>query len=108
MESRLGAFHRRDRHRVACLVVDGDIDDRRVDRLTDAIFEAVCDAHASVVLDLTGVTSFGPGGIGSLITAAALAHDHGVELTIHPSRTVQRVLEISGLADFLGLPAHAA
>jgi anti-anti-sigma factor len=106
MDSRLGSFRRHDRPHLPRLVVDGDVDDRLVDDFTDAIFKTISDAHGSVVLDLSGVTYFGSNGIGALITADALAHDHGVELTIEPSRIVRRVLEVTGLADFFGLHTH--
>jgi anti-sigma B factor antagonist len=106
-ETRLGSFRRHDRPHVPHLIVDGDVDDRLVEDLADAMFKTIIDAHGPAVLDLTGVTYFGSNGIGVLITAAALAHDHDVELVIEPSRIVRRVLEITGLADFFGLPAHA-
>ena len=102
-ETRLGSFRRSDRPHVPRLVVDGDIDDRLVDDFTEAIFKTIIDAHGHAVLDLTGVTYFGSNGIGALITAEALAHDHGVELVVEPSRIVRRVLEITGLSDLFGL-----
>ena len=108
METRLGSFRRADVPHVPRLVVDGDIDDRMVEDFTDAIFKTIIDAHGLAVLDLTGVTYFGSNGIGALITGAALAHDHGVELTIEPSRIVGRVLEVTGLATFLGIIRESA
>jgi len=101
--SRLGSFERHDRPHLPRLVVDGDVDDRLVDDFTDAIVKTIIDAHGAAVLDMTGVTYFGSNGIGALLTANALAHDHAVELTIEPSRIVRRVLDIAGLAAFLGL-----
>jgi len=107
-DTRLGTFVRRDRAHVPRLVVDGDIDDRLVEEFTDAIFKTIIDAHGTAVLDMTGVTHFGSNGVGALITAAALAHDHDVELEIEPSRIVRRVLRITGLAEFFAVvPEYA-
>jgi anti-anti-sigma factor len=103
MDSRLGSFRRDDLPHVPRLIVDGDVDDRLVEDFTEAIFKTIVDAHGPAVLDLTRVTYFGSNGIGALITAEALAHDHGVELTIEPSRIVRRVFEITGLAEFFGM-----
>jgi anti-sigma B factor antagonist len=103
LDTRLGTFQRDDRPHVPYLVVDGDIDDRLVEDFTDALFKTIIDAHGTAVLDLTGVTYLGSNGIGGLITARALAHDHGVELTVEPSRIVRRVLAITGLAEFFGI-----
>jgi len=108
LRSRLGTFRRDDRPDVPHLVVDGDVDDRLVDDFTDAIFKVVVDAQSTAVLDLTGVTHFGANGIGALITGKALAHDHGVELVVEPSRIVRRVLVIVGLADYFVLQREHA
>jgi anti-anti-sigma factor len=106
MDSRLGSFHRHDRPGRPVLVVDGDIDDRLVVAFSDAIVTTILDASGSVLLDMRGVTYFGSTGVAALITGQALAHDHGIELAIEPSRIVRRVLEVTGLADFFALPAH--
>ena len=103
LRSRLGTFRRDDRLDVPHLVVDGDVDDRLVEAFTDAIFKTVVDAQHTAVLDLSGVTHLGANGIGALITGKALAHDHGVELVVEPSRIVRRVVHIVGLADYFGL-----
>jgi anti-anti-sigma factor len=99
----LGSFRRDDRSGRPRLVADGDIDDRVVEALTDAIFELVCDAHDTAVVDLTRVTYFGSNGIGALITGKAVAHDHGVDLVVEPSRIVRRVLYLVGLTDFFAI-----
>jgi len=101
--SRLGSFHRHDDAHLPRLVVDGDIDDRLVDDFTDSIFKTIIDAHGSAVIDMSGVTYFGSNGIAALVTAAALAHDHAVELTIEPSRIVRRVLEVGGMVGLFAI-----
>src|SRR3954463_14129853 len=101
--SRLGTFERHDRPHLPRLVVDGDIDDRLVDDFTAAIFKTITDAHRSAIIDMTGVTYFGSNGIGALLTAHALAHDHAVELTIEPSRIVRRVLEVGCVVGFFAI-----
>jgi len=103
LDTPLGSFRRDDRSGPPRLAVDGDIDDRIVDEFTDAIFETVRDARRTAVLDLTRVTYFGSNAIGALITGKALAHDHGVELVVEPSRIVRRVLYLASLTDFFAI-----
>ena len=103
LDTPLGSLRRDDRAGTPRLVADGDIDDRMVEDFTDAIFETIRDAHGAAVLDLLRVTYFGSNGIGALITGKALAHDHGVELVIEPSRIVRRVLYLTGLTDFFAI-----
>lgn len=103
LDTPLGSFRRDDRSGPPRLVVDGDIDERIVDEFTEAIFTTIRDAGRMAVLDLTRVTYFGSNGIGALITGKALAHDHGVDLVIEPSRIVRRVLYLASLTDFFAI-----
>ena len=103
LDTPLGSLRRDDRSGLPRLVVDGDIDDRTLEGFTDAIFETICDARGTAVLDLTRVTYLGSNGIGALITGKALAHDHGVDLVVEPSRIVRRVLYLTGLTSFFAI-----
>ena len=103
LDTPLGSLRRDDRSATPRLVADGDIDDWMVEDFTDAIFKAIWTRENAAVLDLTRVTYFGSNGVGALITGKALAHDHGVELVVEPSRIARRVLYLAGLTDFFAI-----
>jgi anti-sigma B factor antagonist len=103
MDEEIASFRRIDRPGAPCLVVAGEIDLLVVDRFNAALTELIGDAQSPAVLDLTAVTFFNSTGIGALVAANALAEERGVQLTIEPSESVRRVLEVIGMADSFDL-----
>jgi anti-sigma B factor antagonist len=85
----------------AVLVVTGSIDLESRERLLEAGHAALRrDGCHGVVLDLEGVQFVDSTGVGAFVELAAEAEDHGATFEIrNPSARVQRLLEVTGLAD---------
>ena len=78
--------------------VAGEIDMNEADQLCDVIVAAAGPATIMVVLDLTGVTFFGSGGISSLIAARRILLERDVRLCVDDcSEMVETVLEATGM-----------
>ncbi len=88
---------------VVHLAVAGEIDMATADELQEAISDAVTRADtATVVVDLTDVSFCDSIGIGILVRAHVEAAQHGTVVQIsNPQRQIRRVLEITGVLDFL-------
>jgi anti-sigma B factor antagonist len=87
-----------------CLRVSGDVDLATVPQLSEAIQSVVEQAPGGLVLDLDSVTFFGAAGVRALILAKRKCGDAGIDFSIlHCSRSVSRVLELTGTAHSVGL-----
>jgi anti-anti-sigma factor len=79
--------------------IQGDLDMSNADALTDALTKASVVGHP-VVADLTDVTFIDSSAITALVTSARAITASGNRLELGPrSAVVERVLEITGLAD---------
>lgn len=82
------------------LNAQGSVDIASRDRLAAAAYEALGDGAQSLVVDLSGVTFIDSTGVGTLIELAGRLDDTDGRFAIrHPSKTVARVLEVSGLSE---------
>lgn len=80
------------------LIVRGEIDAHTA----PALAESIAASGPSVRLDLSGVEFVDSSGLRVLIEAHQRAVDEGGQLTLaDPSPAVQRLLEISGVGDYL-------
>jgi anti-sigma B factor antagonist len=90
----------------AVVVVQGEIDFANADELADGIRAAVSEWSPTLVrIDLTDATFIDSTGLGALIEGyrAATGAQAGF-VVVNPSPTFHRVLIITGLCDFFGLP----
>jgi anti-sigma B factor antagonist len=89
------------------LYVSGEVDLVSAAQMLDAILSAgLTSDEPAVVVDLAGVTFLDSTGTGALVEAAKRLRSANVDLRVEAaSPFVARTLEISGVGDFLGLPA---
>jgi anti-anti-sigma factor len=81
--------------------VDGDIDVATSDQLRSDMSELV-DVGPNLVLDLTEVPFMDTIGINALLATRSAVLEHGGSLSVrNPSSSVQRVLDVTGLAAML-------
>lgn len=86
------------------ITVRGDIDLSTVGLLTSCGRGALADGAKSLTLDLSEVAFFSVAGLHSLLTLRRDADHQGAQVVLRdPSSSVQRVVELSGLGDALGL-----
>ena len=87
--------------------VRGEVDIATAPML-DRLVRTLLESHAHVVLDLSGVSFIDSTGIGVLVAATRAAEDDGATFAIRePSRSVMRVLELSGVSARLNLELGA-
>jgi anti-sigma B factor antagonist len=82
------------------ITVVGDVDISTVAQLTEAIDRALAGAPREVVFDLSGVRFMDSSGLAAMVTVPAAGAPVSVRSASHIAR---RVIEVSGLADALGL-----
>ncbi|WP_460603955.1 STAS domain-containing protein [Jatrophihabitans fulvus] len=93
----------------AVIEVVGSIDVASRDRLADATRTALDSGASTIVLDLAGVSFIDSTGIGTLVDAAGAASEAGGSLLVRdPSRPVERILEVAGLAGQWDERGHVA
>jgi anti-sigma B factor antagonist len=88
------------------VVVQGEVDLLTVDRLEEAVNEALNDpAGQTVVVDLTKVTYLGSHGLAALEQASSSAKQRRepLRLVVDDTRAVIRPIQLSGLEDVLAL-----
>ena len=91
---------RRDDDTAVALVLKGSLDLASRSHLAEAARTAFTPQTTTRVVDLEDVTFMDSTGLGVLIELAGDADDEGATFVVeNPSRSVQRLLEISGLAD---------
>lgn len=84
----------------------GELDLATAPELEDRVLAALRGAEHPVVLDLRELTFMDSTGIRTIIAAHHVAQDAGADLRLigpHPDTVVWRVIEISGIAQSLGL-----
>ena len=87
--------------------VRGEVDIATAPML-DRLLHSLLESHAHVVLDLSGVSFIDSTGIGVLVAAARAADQDGGSFAVRePSRSVLRVLELSGVSARLKLDLRA-
>jgi anti-anti-sigma factor len=77
-----------------CVVVAGELDTASVSAMSETVLRHAFATAKQVVLDLSGVTFMGPGGVRELLRLNSALSLRGVVA----SPQVQRVLEITGLS----------
>jgi anti-anti-sigma factor len=93
---KLAVSHDPDGH--AVLAVSGEIDARVADELRDAGIAATGDGETALAIDLSQVTFIDSSGIAALIQIRNALPAQAANLTlVAPSRSVRRVLEVTGL-----------
>jgi anti-anti-sigma factor len=94
--------HRRDRlvittecadHRVVRITVAGEVDASNAAQLRRSVFRRAANSR-HLALDLRGVTFFSAAGLATLHTIVERCKRANIELTLHCSPTVSRVLAI--------------
>ena len=88
------------------VVVQGEVDMLTVDRLREAVNEALDDAVGqAVIVDLTEVTYLGSHGLAALEQASSSAEQRHepLRLVVDDTRAVIRPIQLSGLEDVLAL-----
>lgn len=92
----------------ARVTASGEIDVHTAPLLLAEVRRVVEGGAPSVVLDLADVGFMDSSGLRALITLREQALAAGGELRITAaSRSVQRVIEVTGLSEFLGVPGEA-
>jgi stage II sporulation protein AA (anti-sigma F factor antagonist) len=82
--------------------VAGELDPLTAETLDDQVDGLVLAGYPSVVLDLREVTFLDSSGLRALIRAHGEMARHGRSLQLRsPSQSVRRVLELTGLVDYL-------
>lgn len=80
----------------------GEIDAHTAPALETALTERLADGAATVVLNMAGVTFMDSSGLRVVIAATATTRAAGGDLVLtSPQSTVQRLVEVSGLANHL-------
>jgi anti-anti-sigma factor len=91
----------------AIVHVKGDLDAFSAPSLEAEVANLVEGSTSDVVLDLSSTGFLDSSGLRALLVAERAALDHGGQLTLRaPSEPVQRLLEITGLAEHF--PVEAA
>jgi anti-sigma B factor antagonist len=84
----------------------GEYDISRTADLRDAI-RSQHEGTLDVVVDLAGVTFIDSSGLRALREVRNALQDRGVRLTVeHPSRLIQRLLEITAMTELAATPAR--
>jgi anti-sigma B factor antagonist len=90
---------------VARLVISGEIDITQADAVLATLRHYVA-ATATVELDLAALEYIDSTGLSALLAASEMSRAHGRDFrVVAASGIVRRVLEVSGVAPLLGLPA---
>jgi anti-anti-sigma factor len=79
------------------LRVAGEVDVSNASILADAI-SFLCDGRGDAILDLTDLRFIDSNGIGVIVRAAKEFASNDRRMTIRPSRPVERVIDLMGLA----------
>jgi anti-sigma B factor antagonist len=90
-------------HAVTVVEVSGEIDMATRDAMADPLFAQLDNAPPGVVLDLTKIDFMGLAGLRVLVEAYQRAQqgDIGLGIVVPGGSLVRRVLEVSGLVQFL-------
>ncbi|NUT37558.1 MAG: STAS domain-containing protein [Hamadaea sp.] len=90
------------------VTVRGDVDLTTVAQLSQEL-HAAAEQKRDVVIDLAGVTFIDSTGVRVLVEAYRTARQHGLSLSVRGARHwVARVLEVTGVATMLSMPARDA
>lgn len=88
------------------VVLAGELDLHSSAELTDAVVGALDRAPAAVEIDARALTFADSGGLRALLEARACADERRVPLRLtHVSEPLDRVLEMTGLREILGVAA---
>jgi anti-anti-sigma factor len=91
-------------NRTTRIAPSGELDIASAPEFESAIAEAAAEPGAELVLDLRELTFMDSTGLRALAQTNARAEEHGFALSIwRGPRQIERVLEISGLAELLPL-----
>jgi anti-sigma B factor antagonist len=83
--------------------IRGEIDLATAPELEAQVIQAFEGGPSSVVLDLTALTFIDSSGLRALVSLSNHARDRGASLALkNVPRHAQRVLDLTGLADFFG------
>ncbi|WSQ10655.1 STAS domain-containing protein [Streptomyces sp. NBC_01231] len=89
--------YRHDRDDRALITLAGEIDLATAPLVRESLAECLRDGILSIDVDLTAVTFCDVGGLDAFLLASRLATDTGRTLRLHhPSRSMARVIEITG------------
>jgi anti-sigma B factor antagonist len=93
----------------ATVTVHGEIDYSNCDELAACVRAAVADrAPTTVAVDLHNAGFLDSTGLGALIEGYREAREAGVAFVVtNPTPAFRRVLTVTGLGDFFGLPERA-
>jgi anti-sigma B factor antagonist len=85
--------------------VTGELDMSTAGLLGKAVEDACsCDAGGRLILDMSGVGFCDSAGISALVQSRKLADQAHLQLEVHrPALAVRRVLELSGLTEYLNV-----
>jgi anti-sigma B factor antagonist len=88
--------------RCTTIALVGEADLCSSDELHDALFGAIGNRPAKIIVDLAGLVFIDSMSIGTLVAARRAALEHGSSLVaINPRGQARRVFEITGLRDIL-------
>jgi anti-anti-sigma factor len=86
------------------VVVTGELDVLNAPELRECLRRCIADGFFEITLDLAALSFIDSSGIAVLVGTLRDLESHAGRLVIqHPSTQVQRVLDITGLADLLAL-----
>jgi anti-sigma B factor antagonist len=89
---------RREREGLPILAVEGEVDLSSSPELRSSILGEVAPDHASLLLDLGGVTYMDSSGLATLVEALQLARKHGGELVLFGlTKQVRSIFELAQL-----------
>lgn len=89
---------------ILTVALHGEVDVLTVDRVRQALAEAVAAAPAQIIVDLTELSFIDSTGLGALIFGFQRARDRGITFRLaHPTRGVRQVLVLSGLLEVVDL-----
>ena len=93
---------------IARMTVEGEVDVLTAPDFRRGLEQALEMADSGVDVDLSGATFFGSEGVNALARALKQANERGLRLQVcNPSRIAARVLQITGLAEALGVTSRA-
>lgn len=87
------------------LSVRGELDRETTPRLAAALRQAVAGPADRIEIDLSGVTFIDSQGLRILLEAKRRAREGTAVVVVHPSSQVERLLQMTGVAELLGLPS---
>ena len=91
-----------DRGDKVVLVLQGELDPHTAPRLSDAIADATDESTSTLVLDVSGLAFIDSSGLRVLIAAHKDMQGRSGRLVLRaPTPTTLRLLEITGLADYV-------